>query len=288
MNIILNNVFKIWIRVIIVAFATSGAILTEIFTWFFKYCAYILGYLGYLFILVRICLFVHVEYGYSCNWMTIRASVGSYDSFLDPTRSRVRASRNRFRPVGAAGALGRSRNQIRLAGATSSGRPERSVGTRKHKRPRPVGAASSGRPERSVGARKHKRLRRATVGSVWPGSGRVGLNLPWLDPTRTRYTNGSESLMLSCTYRSRCTYLYLSGRPERLRVAYGWLRPDRFGSTRPSLIRALKCFNFYRPNLSVFFLLLDKTRLRVEITLVIYTRCWKLGGFFLDNFFFFF
>ena len=55
------------------------------------------------------------------------------------------ASRNRFRPVGAAGALDRSRNQIRPAGAMSSGRPERSVGARKHKRLRPVGAASSGR-----------------------------------------------------------------------------------------------------------------------------------------------
>ena len=75
----------------------------------------------------------------------VSSSVGSYDSFHDPTRSRVRASRNRFRPVGAAGALGQSRKQIRPVGATGSGRPERSVGARKHKRLRPVGATRSGR-----------------------------------------------------------------------------------------------------------------------------------------------
>ena len=66
---------------------------------------------------------------------------------------------------------------------------------------------------------------------VWTST----MNSPWVDPT----TNGSESLLFSCSYRNCCTYwtyLYLSGRPERLRVAYEWLRPGRFGSARPSLV----------------------------------------------------
>ena len=71
------------------------------------------------------------------------------------TRCWMRASRNRFQPVGAAGAPSESRNQFRPAGATSSGRPEWWVGARKHKPLRPVGAASSGRV----------------------------MNLPWLDHT---------------------------------------------------------------------------------------------------------
>ena len=74
-----------------------------------------------------------------------KLTIWSYNSFHDPIRSRVRANRNQFRSVGSAGALGRGRNQIRLPGATSLGRPERLVGARKHKRLRPVGAASSGR-----------------------------------------------------------------------------------------------------------------------------------------------
>ena len=98
----------------------------------------------------------------------VRTSGGSYDSLHAPTRSRVRTSRNRFRPVDSAGALGRSRNQIRPAGATSSGRHEWWVGARKHKRLRPVSAAISSRFEtRCIQF-----------------------------PTRTRCTNGSQPVIL--------------------------------------------------------------------------------------------
>ena len=92
----------------------------------------------------------------------------------------------------------------------------------------------------------HLLISRVDSNSLHP---RVGMNPPWPDPTRTRCTNGSVSLMLSCTYRSCCTYwtyLYLSSRPEWLRVTYGRLRPDRFGSTRSSLIYNQSHCNFYK------------------------------------------
>ena len=75
-----------------------------------------------------------------------------------------------------------------------------------------------------------------------------------LDPTRTRYTNGS--IMLSCIYQNRCTYwtyLYFSGRPKRLRVACWWLRSGEFGSTHPSLlhIKIWKSLATWRRSLTV-------------------------------------